>query len=93
MKTLLDVYNEPPRTDSPFDVGQTVRVLPSVVADGQTPDYWSGAKCEIISSRCSGFSKEWGYTLRHPNGSEDYFRAYELDGRYIKNRLKKKLTE
>lgn len=82
---------EKPTTDSPFEVGQKVKVLKSVLDDGQTPSFWIDELVEVVSVGSTLLSKEWTVTLKHSNGATDRFKSYELDARYIKNRKKKVL--
>lgn len=67
-----------------FDVGQTVRVCVSCAEDGQTPLFWKGAVCKIISRRWTMLSKTHMYLLEHENGTQDDFSEEELDYRYGK---------
>lgn len=83
---------EKPTTDSPFEVGQKVKILKSVLNDGQTPKFWTEELVEVISVGSTLLSKEWTVTLKHSNGSTDRFKSYELDARYIRNRKKKVLN-
>lgn len=89
---LLEHMVKPPETDCPFEIGQTVRILKSVTEDGQTPEFWAGAKVEVIGTRNTMLHKEWLVKCRHENGAEEYFKSYEVDWRYIKNKNNKKLT-
>lgn len=91
MSTLFDHLMKKPETDSPFEVGQKVKVLKKVLEDGQTPEFWTECLVEVISVGATMLHKEWTVTLKHPNGATDRFKAEELDWRYIKNRKNKVL--
>lgn len=89
MSKLFEVLCEKPKTDCPFEVGQKTKVLKKVLEDGQTPDFWVGVEVEVVSVGHTLLHKEWTLTLKHPNGTQDRFKATECDWRYIKNRKKK----
>lgn len=82
---------EPPKTDCPFEIGQTVRVLQSVTDDGQTPQFWAGALVKVIGQRCTMIHKEWLVKLEYSPGVEDWFKCVELDYRFIRGKKNKKL--
>lgn len=82
---LLEAAKKPIESEPAFSVGQTVRVLKNVSDDGQTPKYWSGAKCECIGRGVGGMiMKRWVYQLRHENGRTCEFQEHELDLRFAK---------
>ena len=67
-----------------FHVGQKVRIKQHVPIDAQTPKFWIGAICEVMTGATSSFFKENYYMLAHPNGCVDTFREKELDQRFTK---------
>lgn len=74
-----------------YEVGQKVRIRKNIVQDGQTPEYWSGALCQILSRQNVGmFLPKHMYKVRLLHGDKicDFF-EYEIDMRYIRKNLDK----
>ena len=72
-----------------FAVGQTVRVNKTKENDGQTPRWWYGSKCRVVSTGTSPLYGQRWYCLRHPNGKVDDWKQEEIDRRYrLKNQKK-----
>ena len=73
-----------------YEVGQKVRIRKNVIYDGQTPKYWGGALCQILSRQNVGFVPKHIYKVRLLHGDKvcDFF-EYEIDMRYIRKNLDK----
>ena len=79
---LLQATNEPDPKPYLFEVGQKVRIK-ACIKDGQTPEYYSGAKVIIISTHCTMLLKEHYYEIRHlENNKICIFKEDEIDGRF-----------
>lgn len=86
---IMRVYNEPDPNPFMFQVGQQVRVVKSVVNDGQTHKCWAGAIATITRRYCTGLHKEHWYEVSLSyNGSllKNEFREDEFDFRYIRSK-------
>ena len=82
-KLIIDIAKRPDNKSYLFRVGQVVRILKNVVEDGQTPEYYSGAKVIIISTHCTMLLKEHYYKVRHlENNKICIFKEDEIDGRF-----------
>ena len=75
-----------------YEVGQKIRVSKKVIMDGQTPDYWGGAICQILRrSRTGIISDKHLYRVRilHKDKTCEFFEE-ELDRRFIRKNLDKR---
>jgi len=69
-----------------FKKGQVARVLNGISDDGQTPEYWDGAKVIISEKHCSTIFKHHWYKVIHMENSRTCeFKEEELDKRFIRN--------
>ena len=69
-----------------FKEGQTARVLNNMSDDGQTPEYWDGAKVIILSIHVTPIFKNHIYEVQHlENNIKCEFKEDELDKRFIRN--------
>lgn len=86
---ILKAAKEPIDSGPEYQVGRTVHVCLRVIEDGQTPKYWGGARCTIISRHVVGLvSKRWAYVLRHSNGRTCQFAEDEVELRILHLPLK-----
>ena len=70
-----------------YSFGQKARVLSNVIEDGQTPEYWSGAKVEIRERYHTPIFKNRVYVVKHlKNNRICEFKEEELDKRYRRKR-------
>lgn len=85
LQLLVNEYNKPDPRPYLFEVGQTVRVVKSVVNDGQTPKHWAGATGSVERRKTTGLHKDHWYVVRHATGNVTCeFREDELDRRYAR---------
>jgi hypothetical protein len=82
---IIDAVNRPDPHPFLFTVGQTVRVRNGVSDDGQTPHYWNGAMCVVMSCRSTWLNKRHCYELMHIEKQVvDSFEEDEIDRRYAR---------
>ena len=62
---LVEMANRPDPKPFLFNVGQMSRVRSNISEDGQTPEYWDGAKVEILSRDSTPLFKTHVYKVRH----------------------------
>jgi len=80
---LVENMRKPDPNPFLYVAGQTGRVKKGVSNDGQTPEYWDGAKVEILSQHRTIFLREHIYKVRHlVNNITCEFKEYKLDRRF-----------
>jgi len=83
---FLEFVMKPDTKPFLFKEGQTTRVLNGLSDDGQTPEYWDGAKVLILSVYATSIFKNHIYRCKHLiNDKIDEFKEEELDKRFIRN--------
>ena len=82
---ILTKINEVDSLPFLFKEGQVCRILRSVSEDGQTPEYWDGAKVRVIFRYSTPIFKNHIYRVIHLiNNKICEFAEDELDKRYIR---------
>ena len=82
---IMEIVRSPDPEPFLFIKGQTARVYKFVIKDGQTPEYWGGAKVKILNKFRTLLWKTHICKVDHlENGRICEFSEDELDKRYIK---------
>lgn len=79
--TLVNVYNEHPKKDFDFELGQSVRVLQSLTVNVHAIMDRLGTYGTIVNRYTTGLHKDNKYELKFEDGRIETFDETELDGR------------
>ena len=80
---VVENFNKPDPNPYLYKIGQIGIVKKGVSDDGQTPEYWDGAKVQILSQHRTLFIREHYYRVKHSvKNVIDDFKEYELDRRF-----------